>query len=168
MALAVAALLSVCRALGFGEGLLLGATPASGLALAAAVVLRGPGALAAAAGFALAGLACGLGPSAAAIDALAHGFAAYAAAALMRHLARRYTRPERTRTREWLIFLVGTVAFTATVAATVAFGTAAHALGTWRTPLLAATFEPLGILTCGAMLASARELRAVLANPGPC
>jgi len=37
VALAVAAMLSACRALGFGEGLLLGATPASGLALAAAV-----------------------------------------------------------------------------------------------------------------------------------
>ena len=167
VALAVAALLSACRALGFGEGLLLGATPASGLALAAAVVLRGPGALAAAAGFALAGLAWGLGPSVAAIDALAHGLAAYAAAALMRHLARRYTRPERTRTREWLIFLAGTVAFTATVAAIVALGTAVHALGTWRTLLLAANFEPLGILTCGAMLASAREARAVLSNPRP-
>ena len=38
VALAALGTVSACRALGFGEGVILGATPASGLALAAALV----------------------------------------------------------------------------------------------------------------------------------
>jgi hypothetical protein len=55
----VFALACAGRLLGFGDGLLLGATPASALALGAAVLLRGPGAAAAGLGFVLADLAWG-------------------------------------------------------------------------------------------------------------
>ena len=48
--LGVAGLLLACRALGFGEGVSLGATPASGLALGAAIVLRWRGVIAVAMG----------------------------------------------------------------------------------------------------------------------
>src|SRR5687768_9499751 len=111
VAAGIMALVSVCRALGFGEGVILGATPASGLALAATLVLRRAGALAAVAGFAIGDLAWGLTPGEAATDAIGHGIAALFAAATMRAFARR-RRPE-TKTHEWLIFLAGVAVFTA-------------------------------------------------------
>lgn len=167
--LATFGLLSLCRALGFGEGLLLGATPASGLALGAAVVLRGRGAAAAAAGFGLAGLAWGLGPADAALDASAHGLAAFLAATAMRGLARR--RAGRTRTNDWLIFLTGVVAFTTVVAASFLagglIGAPAAAAQPWRVALHAAAFEPLGLFTVGAVLASLGEIGRVRADPRP-
>lgn len=167
VAFGVAALVGASRLLGFGAGVLLGATPASGLALAAAVVLRAPGALAAAAGFAAADLAAGLTPGEAGIDAAAHGIAALVGATLMRGLARR--RENRTRTNDWFIFLGGIAAFTACVGAGFLAGAwlgllppaPAHA------PLLALVFEPLGIVTAGALLASLREYREIRADPRP-
>ncbi len=166
---AVAAIAGACRLLGFGEGVLLGATPASGVALGAAVVLRGPGAFAAAAGFALADLAAGLTPDEAGVDAAAHGLAALAGATLMRALARR--REVRTRTNDWLGFLAGIAVFTACVGATLSVGAA---FGLLRAPpdparasLLALVFEPLGLVTAGALLASLREYREILADPRP-
>ncbi len=167
VAFAVAALVGASRLLGFGAGVLLGATPASGLALAAAVVLRGPGALAAAAGFAAADLVAGLTPGEAGIDAAAHGIAALVGATLMRGLARR--RENRTRTNDWFIFLGGIAAFTACVGA-------GFLAGTWlgllppdpsHAPLFALVFEPLGIVTTGALLASLREHHEIRADPWP-
>ena len=115
VALAVVVLVSACRALGFGEGILLGATPASGLALGAAVVLRLCGASAVAAGFAIAGVVWGLPVAMVATDAIAHGLAALFAALAMRSLARR--REIKSKTSDWLIFLVGVCVFTLVVAA---------------------------------------------------
>jgi signal transduction histidine kinase len=153
VALGTFGLISVCRALGFGDGVLLGATPASALALAAGVMLRGPGVLAAAAG----------------LDALAHGAAALAASRAMRALARR--RAARSRTSDWLIFLAGVSLFTGTVAATLFAGGQAGALGPHadpaRTAALAAVFEPFGLMTFGAALASLGEWREVRAKPRP-
>ena len=169
VALAVAGLVSACRALGFGEGVLLGATPASGLALGAAVVLRTPGAVAAAVGFAVAGSAWGLTSGAVATDAIAHGLAAGVAAFAMRTLARR--RETRTRTSDWLIFLVGVCVFTAIVAAGLLVGGAAGALGApparSEAALRALVFEPFGILTFGAVLASLGELPRIRSDPRP-
>ena len=169
MALAVAVTVAICRLLGFGAGVLLGATPASGLALGAAVVLRGRGALAAVVGFAAADLAAGLTPGEASFDAAAHGVAALAGAALMRALARR--REIRTKTNDWLIFLGGVMVFTACVGAGFQIGAW---LGPLRAPpnpagapLLALVFEPLGIITAGALLASLGEYRAVRDDPAP-
>jgi signal transduction histidine kinase len=169
VALAVVVLVSASRALGFGDGILLAAAPASGAALAAGVVLRGPGALAAAAGFAAAGLAWGLSPAEALLDAAAHGLAAWAASTAMRALARR--RAVRNRTSDWLIGLAGTVTFAVWVGAVVLVGGLAGALGpeaeAGRTALLATLFQPLGILTLGSMLASLGEWRRVLGDPLP-
>ena len=169
VALAVAGLVSACRALGFGEGVLLGATPASGLALGAAVVLRTPGAVAAAVGFAVAGSAWGLTSGAVATDAIAHGLAAGVAAFAMRTLARR--RETRTRTSDWLIFLVGVCVFTGIVAAGLLVGGAAGALGApparSEAALRALVFEPFGILTFGAVLASLGELPRIRSDPRP-
>jgi signal transduction histidine kinase len=167
--LGVAGLVTACRALGFGEGIILGATPASGLALAAAVVLRGPGALAAGCGFALAGLVWRLTPGETAIDAFAHGLAALAGATIMRALARR--RRSETKTYEWLIFMAGIAVFTLAAAAGVLTGAAAGLLPSapdpWTAPLFVAAFEPLGILTFCSILANLRELPDVLARPRP-
>jgi signal transduction histidine kinase len=169
VALGVVALVSAGRALGFGDGILLAAAPASGVALAAGVVLRGPGALAAAAGFAAAGLAWGLSPAEALLDAAAHGLAAWAASTGMRALARR--RAVRNRTSDWLIGLAGTVTFAAWVGAVVLVGGLAGALGpgaeAGRIALLATLFQPLGILTVGSVLASLGEWRRILADPLP-
>jgi len=169
VALAVVALVSACRALGFGEGVTLGATPASGLALGAAVVLRWRGAIAAAAGFALAGLAFGLPAGAVATDAIAHGLAAALAALAMRGLARR--RETKSKTSDWLIFLVGVGVFTLVVAAGLLGGGFIGALGASadpiKAPLRALVFEPLGVLTFGAVLASLGELHRIGADPRP-
>jgi signal transduction histidine kinase len=169
VALGTFALASACRALGFGDGVLVGATPASGLALAAAVTLRGPGAVAAAAGFGLAGLAWGLGPAASAVDAAAHGAAAALAAWAMRTLARR--RAGRTRTSDWLIFLAGVATFAAVAALAFGAAGAAGALGpaidARSLAFRAAVFQPLGLFTFGAVLASLGEWRQVRADPRP-
>ncbi|MBP7000558.1 ATP-binding protein [Amaricoccus sp.] len=158
-----------CRALGFGEGALLGATPASGVALFAAVIRRRRGAAAAAAGFWLAGLAGGLAPAPAAIDAAAHGIAALAGAATMRSLARR--RAERSRTSDWLILLAGVGVFSATVAAAfLAAGLAGAPVApptAWKTAFLALVFEPLGLLIAGAAIASLGEAHLVRGDLRP-
>jgi signal transduction histidine kinase len=163
------ALVSLARALGFGDGVVLGATPASGLALAAGVALRSRGAAAAGAGFFLAGTLWGLGPAAALADGLAHGAAALAGSALMRTLARR--RAERSRVSDWLIFLAGVASFTAVVAAGLALAASAGALGPAAAPARLATtalvFEPLGLFTAGAALASLGEVARVRADPRP-
>jgi signal transduction histidine kinase len=164
VALGVAAMVAVCRVLGFGAGVVLGATPASGLSLFAALVLRGPGALAAAAGFALGDLPF-LAPAAVATDATAHGLASLAAATTMRAFARRY-RPE-TRTPEWRIFLAGVATFAPTASAVVCFGALAGLLPRGGEAMLVAVFEPLGILSFGSILANLREFREVVANPRP-
>ena len=169
VALAVAGILLVCRALGFGEGVLLGATPASGLALGAAVVLRWRGAIAASLGFAVAGFVWGLAVNLVATDAIAHGVAALIAAWTMRSLARR--REVRSKTSDWLIFLVGVTVFTIVVAAVLLAVTLGGALGPsfppMRSPLGAVVFEPLGILTFGAVLASLGEFSRIKADPRP-
>ena len=169
VALAVVVLVSVCRALGFGEGILLGATPASGLALGAAVVLRLRGASAVAAGFAIAGVVWGLPVAMVATDAIAHGLAALFAALAMRSLARR--RQIKSKTSDWLIFLVGVCVFTLVVAAILLGGALVGAFqGLTRpieVPLRALVFEPFGILTFGAMLASYSELPQIKADPRP-
>lgn len=169
VALAVAGSVLFCRALGLGEGVLLAATPASGMALAAAVVLRGPGALAAMAGFLLAGLVWGLTPGNLATDTLSHGLGALAGGHTMRKLARR--RKIETKTREWLIFVAGVAAFTATVVSVMGFGAISGALtappAPLLAPLLAALFEPLGILTFCTVLGNFREFRQIVADPRP-
>jgi signal transduction histidine kinase len=169
VALGVLGLVSTCRALGFGEGIILGATPASGLALGAAVVLRTRGAVAAAVGFALAGSIWGLSLGVVATDAVAHGTAALVAAFVMRALARR--RELKTKTIQWLIFLVGVSVFTAVVAAGLLVGGAIGALGSspalLQAPFRAVVFEPFGILTFGAVLASLGEFPGIRSDPRP-
>jgi len=165
-ALAIFAVAALVRALGLGEGLLLAATPASALALAAGVVLRARGALAAAAGFAAAALAVGLGPAAALADAATHGAAAWLAAMTMVRLARRRRRT-RSRVSDWLIFLAGVAVFAAVVAAGFGLARAAGLAPGATDPRLALVFEPFGLLTFGAVLASLREAHAVRADPRP-
>lgn len=162
-ALVVAAISGV-RALGLESGLLLAATPASALALAAAVVLRARGALAAGLGFTAAGLIWGLPADAAIADGVAHGLSATLAAEAMRRLARR--RTERNKTSDWLIFLAGMAIFCGGLAAILAM---ASRLGAPGMPSLASlvVFEPLGLMTGVAVLASLRELPRVRAEPGP-
>lgn len=158
---ACAALVLAARLLGFGEGALLGATPASGVALFAAVLRRWQGGLAAGSGFVLGDLVAGLSPALALFDGGAHGLAAVAGALAMRGLARR--RPARSRTSDWLVLLVGVGAFT-TVIAGAAFAAAAAglpvagALPPWSAAALAAAFEPLGLFVAGAAIASAGEI----------
>lgn len=158
-----------CRMLGLGEGVLLVAAPASGMALAAALVLRWKGALAATAGFLLAGAIWGLAPGDLVADTLGHGLAALVGAQAMRMLARR--RRIETKTREWLIFVAGVAAFTATIVAVLALAELAGALAVPPppplTPLLAAVFEPLGILTFCTVLGNFHEFRQIRADPRP-
>ena len=167
--LSVAMTVLACRLVGFGDGVLLGATPASAVALAAALLLRWRGALAAAAGFALAGLVWRLGPGDIATDAVSHGLAAFFAALAMRNLARR--RQVETKTNEWLIFLAGVCVFTTIVAAGMFVGAATGLLGPppdpWLAPLLAAVFEPLGLLTFFVVIASLDEYRRIRSNLRP-
>lgn len=167
--LGVVGLVSVCRGLGFGADIVMGATPASGLALAAALILRGRGAMAAAAGFTIAGLLWRLEPSAVLADALAQGLAAFAGAHAMRLLARRH-RPD-SKTLEWLVFLAGILVFTATVTLVYAGATIAGAISAppapRAAPLLVAVFTPLGLMTFSALVFSRHEWREVLANPRP-
>jgi signal transduction histidine kinase len=124
---------------------------------------------AAAAGFALAGIAWGLAAGEVATETAAHGLAALLGAATMRAFAHR-RRPE-TKTHEWLVFLAGAAVFTAVAAAGVLAGAAAGLLPTrpdpWTAPLFVAAFEPLGILTFCSILANLREFRGVLADPRP-
>lgn len=158
-----------CRLAGFGLGLALVATPASGLALAAAATLGGAGALAAGSGIALAGLAAGLGPGVALADGVIHGAAALAGGLVLRALARR--RSVRSWTGDWALLLAGLV--TATLLAALGTWTAARAglggaaLSPLGLALRVAAFEPLGILTFGAVLANWREIRAALADWRP-
>ena len=155
-----------CRLAGLGFGLALAATPATALALAAAVTLRAPGALAAGAGIALAGLVAEIGPGVALADGAIRGGAALAGALVMRALARR--RPGRGWVRDWRILLAGLATTTglaalgAWAAAWAGFGGAP--LPPWRLALLVATFEPLGLLTFAAVLANLREFRDALAD----
>ena len=166
VALSVAGLLCLCRALGFGEGVVLGATPASAVALAAAVVLRWRGALAAASGYLAVGLAWGLPAETALAAAAAPGLAALLAAIAMRSLARR--RAAKSKTSDWLISLVGLVLFTGIVTATLVSADLALDLSAARRMLLLpAVFEPLGIMTFGAVIASLPELRRIAADPAP-
>lgn len=164
-------LISLCRALGFGEGILLGATPASGLALAAGLMLRGPGALASAIGFALADSLWGLPPLGIAVDATAHGIAGLGGAQMMRFLARRRGKSKVTRTSDWLIFLVGTLSFTALIATAFLVGTVIGLLPAppdpSRTPAFAAAFAPLGIMTFCSVLFSRKEAGTVVRHPRP-
>lgn len=167
LVLSLAGVLLACRALGFGAGLLLGATPASGLALAAALVWRDRALVPVIAGFAFAGLVAGLPAGAVAVDAFAHGLAAGVAALAMRSLARRQAVAPKSRTVEWLIFLVGIGSFTATVGLVALAGAM---LGQGADPgaaLLSAAFEPLGIATFFAVLASLGEWREVRDDPRP-
>ncbi|MBP7240888.1 ATP-binding protein [Amaricoccus sp.] len=158
-----------CRALGFGDGVLLGATPASGVALFAAVIRRGRGAAIATAGIGLADLAAGLGPALALIDAAAHGLAALAGAGAMRGLARR--RRTRSRTGDWLIFLAGVTIFAVVVAACFLAaelaGSPLSSLPPLATASLALVLEPLGLFIAGAAIASLDEARLVRADPRP-
>jgi signal transduction histidine kinase len=162
-ALVIAAISGV-RALGLGSGLLLAATPASALALAAALALRAPGVVAAGLGFAAAGLLWGIPAGAAIADGIAHGLAAALAGEIMRRLARR--RVERSKTSDWLIFLAGMLVFCGGVAAVLA---AAARLGVPEAPSLGAllVFEPLGLMTGVAVLASLPELARVRSEPAP-
>jgi signal transduction histidine kinase len=153
------------RTLGLGDGVLTAATPASAVALAAGVVLRGRGAIAAAAGIAAAALVWGLPIEAAAADGAAHGLAALFGATAMRALARR--RTERSRTSDWLIFLVGVGVFSATVAATLVAAARAGLVPAAPDPAMALVYEPLGLMTFGAVLASLPEAPRVRADPGP-
>jgi len=167
--LGVAALELASRRLGFAEGILLAAAPASGLALAAALRLRLRGAIAGGAGFALAGALAGLPVPALAADCAMHGLAAGLAASAMRRLARR-RRPEN-RTKEYRLFLVGVAVSTLVVAAGMAAARTSGLLDGLAmpsaAPALALVFEPMGIMTAGAVFFSLREARAVLAEPRP-
>jgi signal transduction histidine kinase len=169
VALGVAALVLASRALGFGEGILLAATPASGVALAAALILRLRGAIAAAAGFALAGAFAGLPATAILVDALVHGLAAALAASAMRMLARR-RRPER-KTQEYMIFLVGVATSAVVVAIGIGAADASDLLAGLAhppyAPARALVFEPLGIMTVCAVLFSLGEARSILGDPRP-
>ncbi|MEM8569652.1 MAG: ATP-binding protein [Pseudomonadota bacterium] len=171
VAFGTVALVSLFRSLGYGEGVLLGATPASGLALAAVLMLRVPGALASVAGFALAGHLWGLPPASIAVDATAHGIAALGGAQAMRILARRRGKGKFTKTSEWLIFLVGFLTFTALLAAAFYLGNLTGLLSgppdPSRTPALAAAFAPLGIMTFCSVLLSRDDFRTVLRHPRP-
>jgi len=167
--LTIFALVSVCRIFGLADGVLLGATPASGAALGAAVLLRGPGALAAALAFVAAGLAWDLSPGAALLDGATHGLAAAGGATVMRTLARR--RAAKSRTSDWLIFLAGVAAFTVVVAAGrllgVPRGWTPGASGPLDAVLLSAIFEPLGVFTFSAALFSLGEFPRIIAEPRP-
>jgi signal transduction histidine kinase len=169
VALCVAALVLASRALGFGEGILLAATPASGVALAAALVLRLNGAIAAAAGFALAGAVAGLPVPAILADAAMHGLAAGLGAGGMRMLARR-RRPEN-KTREYMVFLAGVGISAIVVAAGIGASRAAGLLDGLAhpaiAPLLALVFEPLGIMTVCAVLFTLGEVRAIMDDARP-
>lgn len=156
---------ALVRGWGFDAGVLVGATPASAVALAAAVTLRWRGGLAAGAGIAAAGLAFGLPATAAAADGAAHGLAALVGAGVMRTLARR--REERSRTSDWLIFLAGVVAFTLVTSLGLLAGIGVGALPPTIDPALALAFEPMGLMTFGAVLASLREWPEVRADPRP-
>ena len=111
----VVAALSAARALGLADGATLAATPASALALAAGVLLRWRGALAAGLGFLAGDLLWGLPPAAALADAAAHGTAALLGSGAMRTLARR--RGVRNKTSDWLIFLAGVAVYCGAVVA---------------------------------------------------
>jgi hypothetical protein len=145
VAIAIGMLVAACRALGFGEGVALGVTPASALALGAAVVLRARGVAAAVAGFLFGGLLAGLGPGDVLTSAIAHGLAACLGALTMRSLARRH-RPDSqkdSRTREWFIFIAGVAVFTAAVCAVLLAASAAGLVTTpdlWTAPRHAAAF----------------------------
>ncbi len=153
------------RSIGFSDGILLGATASSGLALSAAVLLRWPGALAASLGIGAAAWAAGLPTVWALIDGGAHGLAALSGAATMRALARR--SPMRNRTTEWFGFFAGVTVFAATVAGVFFAAVAAGLLPDTTRPMLALVFEPFGLMVVGAVLFCLREWRTVVARPGP-
>lgn len=157
------------RWFGFGSGLVVAVTPASGLAIAAAVFWRLPGVLAATAGFAIAGLLAGLGPMMAMTDALGHGAGAAAGAGSMLVLARRGINANQTQRA--LVFFVGVSVFTLVVA-TVVLAATIDGLqpplpGILPPPALVMVFEPFGLLTFAAVALTARNLRTALADPGP-
>lgn len=165
--LTIAALVAGCRVIGFGDGLLLGIAPASAVALVSVLVGRAPFALAAGAGFLLGDLAAALPPLVALVDGTAHGLAALAGAGAMRAIAHEH-RPE-TKLGEYLLFLLGSACFAATVALAVL---AAAILGLGAPELtpagmagLALVFELLGLLTFGAVLLNLRQFREYRENP---
>ena len=77
----------------------------------------------------------------------------------------------KSKTSDWLIFLVGVCVFTVVVAAGLLAGGLTGALGAssnlMQAPLHALAFEPLGILTFGAVLASLGEFPRIKADPRP-
>ncbi len=166
---AIAGLVWLCRWLGFGEGVLLAATPASGVALVATLTLRWRGGVVVFTGFALGDLLSGLGPVEAAVDGAAHGAAALAAWSAMRALARR--GGTATRMLEWLVFLAGVALFSLVVASVLGLAASLGLLGAEVSPLrlaaLAWIFQPLGLATCAAALATLAEVDQVRDDPGP-
>ena len=166
---AIAGLVWLCRWLGFGEGVLLAATPASGVALMATLTLRWRGGVVVFAGFVLGDALAGQGPVEATVDGVAHGAAALAAWIAMRALARR--GGTATRMLEWLVFLAGVALSSLVVASVFALAAALGLLGPGISPVslaaLAWIFEPLGLATCAAALATAAEVDRVREDPGP-
>ena len=164
---ALAALVALCRGLGFGEGVLLGITPASGLALSAALVLRRTAILAIIAGFALGDALAGLSPAEIVTDAVAHGAAALLGAWVMRQVARQ-VQPE-TKTQQWLIFAGGVCASAATVAMGFGLAQVAGLVHSGYAPQalvgLTLLYEALGLLTFSAIVLNLREAGVVRANP---
>lgn len=164
---ALAALVALCRGLGFGEGVLLGITPASGLALSAALVLRRTAILAIVAGFALGDALAGLSPAEIVTDALAHGAAALLGAWVMRQVARQ-VQPE-TKTQQWLIFAGGVWVSAATVAMGFGLAQVAGLVHSGYAPQalvgLTLLYEALGLLTFSAIVLNLDEADVVRANP---
>ena len=162
--LAVGATVALMRAAGFGQGIVLGATPASAMALAAALRLRGGGAAAAGAGFALGDLVSGLPSAAALADGAIHGAAAVLAFWAMRFGARR--RQARTFLNDWGLFIGGAGVATAVVSVGVWLAARAGVAESTASPLelaaLTLAFEPLGLVIFGPVFANLRELRATL------
>lgn len=163
----IAALVASCRGLGFGEGVLLGITPASGLALSAVLLLRRAAVLPIGAGFALGDGLSGLLPGEIVADALAHGVAALLGAWVMRQVARE-VRPE-TKTQQWLIFAGGVWVFAATVAVGFVVAQFAGVIQSGYAPQelvgLTVLYEALGLLTFSAIVLNLGEAGAVRANP---
>jgi signal transduction histidine kinase len=169
VASAACALMLLSRGLGFGDGLVVAATPASAVALAASVRLRARGALAAAAGFAASGVIGGIGLAAALLDAATHAIAALLAAQVMRMLARR--QGFRNRVQDWLISMAGVLCFTLVLGAQLAAADRAGIVSLAGLPspdiALALVAQPLGIMTFGGVLASLDEVDLVRAAPRP-
>ncbi len=167
--LGIFALLAFARLVGLADGVMLGSTPASGLALGGAVLFGGRAALASGLAFAAADLVFDLSPAVAAVDGLAHALAAASGAALIGALVRR--RHADSFTNDWLFLLAGACAFTSVVAIARMAGVPLGLTPGASTPLeavaLTTLFKPLGLLTVCAALFSFREWRLVVDEPQP-